>query len=124
MIFQAVKDSGRCSLEQKVKNVAAAASAAQASAPSPATERTTTLKKPKVQKQAKAKAVKKLPKQSPPAAKKPQQCLPGSQAEQDYRRACGVPLALLQRFAKGCSSCRDRPGCTPSCWRKRGFTVH
>ena len=116
MIFQAVKDSGRCSLEQKTKNVAAAATAAQASAPHPAS-------KPKIQKQAKAKAVKKLAKQSPSAGNKPQ-CLPGSQAEQDYRRACGVPLALLQRFAKGCASCRQRPGCTPSCWRKRGFTVH
>ena len=31
------------------------------------------------------------------------------------------PQDLIKKFAEGCSSCRNVKGCTPSCWRKRGF---
>ena len=34
-----------------------------------------------------------------------------------------VPAALKKRFENGCSTCRFRPGCTNSCWAKRGFHI-
>ena len=48
---------------------------------------------------------------------------PGSAEEVAHRKTCGVPLALLNKFKKGCATCRERPFCTRSCWRKRGYTV-
>ena len=39
------------------------------------------------------------------------------------RIAASVPRALLKQYASGCSKCRERPGCTNSCWRLRGFSV-
>ena len=34
-----------------------------------------------------------------------------------------VPLHLKKQFEGGCSTCRYRPGCTISCWAKRGFAL-
>ena len=34
-----------------------------------------------------------------------------------------IPQNVLDRFKGGCSTCRNRPYCTVSCWRKRGFTL-
>ncbi|CAE7455838.1 unnamed protein product [Symbiodinium natans] len=48
---------------------------------------------------------------------------PGSAAERAYRKACGVPSSLLQKYKKGCSKCRKRPGCTRSCWLLRHYQV-
>ena len=35
-----------------------------------------------------------------------------------FRKA---PKHLQDRFRGGCSTCRNRPFCTLSCWAKRGF---
>ena len=32
-----------------------------------------------------------------------------------------IPQALKKRFKDGCAKCRNRPLCTVSCWRLRGF---
>ncbi len=48
---------------------------------------------------------------------------PGSPGEVAHRRACGVPGALLQKHREGCVSCRHRPFCCNSCWKKRGYDV-
>ena len=34
-----------------------------------------------------------------------------------------IPQNVLDRFKGGCSTCRNRPYCTVSCWLKRGFTL-
>ena len=34
-----------------------------------------------------------------------------------------IPPALKKKFANGCSKCRERPLCTASCWRMRGFEI-
>jgi hypothetical protein len=34
-----------------------------------------------------------------------------------------IPQTLIKKFKTGCAKCRNRPGCTPSCWMKRGFNV-
>ena len=34
-----------------------------------------------------------------------------------------IPQNVLDRFKEGCSTCRNRPYCTVSCWLKRGFTL-
>ena len=32
-----------------------------------------------------------------------------------------IPLAVRKQYANGCATCRYRPGCCVSCWRKRGY---
>lgn len=32
-----------------------------------------------------------------------------------------IPLALKRKYSEGCSRCRYRQGCTPSCWKSRGY---
>ena len=34
-----------------------------------------------------------------------------------------IPASLKRKFAEGCSRCRYRAGCTPSCWRNRGYQL-
>ena len=34
-----------------------------------------------------------------------------------------VPSKLKARYKDGCATCRYRPGCCDSCWRKRGFEL-
>eukprot|EP00438_Fugacium_kawagutii_P006886 Skav204955 [mRNA] locus=scaffold3104:312444:313943:- [translate_table: standard] len=34
-----------------------------------------------------------------------------------------VPAAQLRLYKLGCTTCRNTPYCTPSCWSKRGFQV-
>ena len=38
-------------------------------------------------------------------------------------REAGVPQKLIDFRRKGCSRCRKAPGCSQTCWRKRGFNV-
>ena len=34
-----------------------------------------------------------------------------------------VPLTLKRKYSAGCTTCRNTPLCTPSCWQKRGFSL-
>ena len=34
-----------------------------------------------------------------------------------------IPSKLKSRYKDGCATCRYRPGCCKSCWRKRGFDL-
>ena len=46
---------------------------------------------------------------------------PAAAAETREELLARVPQEMKDRFAKGCSTCRWRPLCCVSCWRKRGF---
>ena len=34
-----------------------------------------------------------------------------------------IPDSLKRKFRDGCSKCRHRKGCTPSCWAMRGYLL-
>lgn len=34
-----------------------------------------------------------------------------------------IPAALKKKYANGCSRCRERPQCTISCWKLRGYEI-
>ena len=34
-----------------------------------------------------------------------------------------IPDSLKRKFRDGCSKCRHRRGCTPSCWAARGYVL-
>lgn len=44
-------------------------------------------------------------------------------ADRAQRLAAGISPSLLKRFEKGCPTCRHRPLCCASCWKKRGFEI-
>ena len=35
----------------------------------------------------------------------------------------GIPSAVRKQYADGCATCRWRPGCCVSCWKKRGYVL-
>ena len=46
-----------------------------------------------------------------------------SRAERRERVMALVPRAKRQEYKGGCAKCRFTAGCTPSCWRERGYQV-
>ena len=44
-----------------------------------------------------------------------------SRAAQRQALLAKIPAALKKRYKDGCGKCRNRPLCTVSCWRLRGF---
>ena len=71
-------------------------------------------------KQSKHKAKAKT-KQSKPKAKAKAKTATGKTVEKKLLKE--IPLALVKKFKAGCSKCRFRKGCTPSCWAARGFLL-
>ena len=46
-----------------------------------------------------------------------------SKEEQRKLLLAQIPSKLKARYKDGCATCRFRPGCCNSCWRKRGFQL-
>ena len=45
-------------------------------------------------------------------------------AKKKVKNKClAPPPDVIKKFKSGCSKCRYRAGCTPSCWRARGYVV-
>lgn len=70
--------------------------------------------KSEVRPKAKAKA-----KAKPRAGRRGKRC--NLVEDRKLRLAAGITSALLKKFQNGCISCRSRPLCCISCWKKRGF---
>ena len=45
-----------------------------------------------------------------------------SKQDDRARLLASIPMALKERYRKGCATCRYRAYCCNSCWRKRGFS--
>ena len=60
-------------------------------------------------------------KQSKPKAKAKAKTVKGKNVEKKLLNK--IPLALEKKFKAGCSKCRFRKGCTPSCWAARVFLL-
>ncbi len=42
-------------------------------------------------------------------------------ADERNRLLREIPAAVRKQYANGCGTCRWRPGCCVSCWKKRGY---
>ena len=80
-------------------------------------------KKTKKEKKSTTKKVESKVKSSPAQKKSSSKCTKKEVKAKELKAKWTVqpPQDLLKKFAEGCSSCRKVKGCTPSCWRKRGF---
>ena len=57
----------------------------------------------------------------PACVKRPAAQPKASKAAKREELLARIPQALKKRFKDGCTKCRNRPLCTVSCWRLRGF---
>ena len=57
----------------------------------------------------------------PACVKRPAAQPKASKAAKREELLARIPHALKKRFKDGCTKCRNRPLCTASCWRLRGF---
>ena len=55
------------------------------------------------------------------SASKPAASVARASAEERSNLLREIPLAVRKQYANGCATCRYRPGCCVSCWRKRGY---
>ena len=67
--------------------------------------------------------VMKRPAQKKPVAKQTKKTSAADSKKADRARLlASIPQALKQRYRNCCATCRFRPYCCNSCWRKRGFS--
>lgn len=75
--------------------------------------------KPKAKAKAKSAAKKVSKSKSAPKKKPDKKATPKSKGEGKVNAV--IPDSLKRKYRDGCSKCRHRKGCTPSCWAMRGY---
>ena len=71
--------------------------------------------KPKAKSAAKKAVSSKKAEKKKPAKKAPKK------SKGDGKLNAVIPDSLKRKYRDGCSKCRHRKGCTPSCWAMRGY---